>query len=279
MPTSSRREAVPIITLTTDFGQQDGYVGAVQGVILSICPAATLVNISHHIPAQDIGAGAFVLYQAFSYYPADTIHCVVVDPGVGSNRRGIAVRTSHGLFVGPDNGVFTLVFAAEPVNVLEAVTLLNVDYQLPSVSATFHGRDIFAPAAAHLANGVPLSKLGPRAINLVRRDFGPKILDPKYPEDGGPQIPQESRIIHIDHFGNLILNLTRHDIKDPGQITFLIGNHAINSLSATFADVAEGQLLAYTGSSRDHIEIAIRNGNAAQGLGLKVGDVISWTVS
>src|SRR6185295_19904118 len=102
-----------------------------------------------------------------------------------------------------------------------------------------HGRDIFAPAAAHLANGVPLSKLGPRAINLVRRDFGSKLLDPKYPEDAGPQIPQESRIIHIDHFGNLILSLTRQNIEDPDQITFIIGDHTIKSLSSTFADVAE----------------------------------------
>jgi S-adenosylmethionine hydrolase len=275
MPTSSRRDTAPIITLTTDFGQQDGYVGAMQGVILNICPAATLVNISHSVPAQDIRTAAFVLYQAFSYYPADTIHCVVVDPGVGSNRRAIAVRTSHGVFVGPDNGVFTLVFTAGPVNVLEAVTLINADYQLPSVSATFHGRDIFAPAAAHLANGVPLSKFGPRAINLVRLGLGTKTPGPKSVENAALIVPtQESRIIHIDHFGNLILDLTRHDIEDPEQIVFTIGQHVIKSLSSTFADVEEGQLLAYTGSSRDHIEIAIRNGNAAQQLALKVGDVV-----
>jgi S-adenosylmethionine hydrolase len=145
MPLSPRREAQPIITLTTDFGQQDGYVGAMQGVILNICPMATLVTITHDIPPQDIRAAAFVLYQAFSYYPAHTIHCVVVDPGVGSHRRAIAVRTSHGIFVGPDNGVFSPVFTTEPVNVLEAVTLTHPDYQLPGVSATFHGRDFCPP--------------------------------------------------------------------------------------------------------------------------------------
>lgn len=262
MPTSLRPQTPSLITLTTDFGRQDGYVGAMQGVILSICPTATLVDISHNIPPQDIRAAAFVLYQTFSYYPSYTIHCVVVDPGVGSNRRAVGVRTSHGIFVGPDNGVFSLVLAAEPVNVLEAVALTNTDYQLPGVSATFHGRDIFAPAAAHLANGLPLSKLGPRAINLVRLDWGRNTQ------------PSESRIIHIDRFGNLILNLTRHQIVDPEQITFIIGQQVIKSLSATFADVEEGQFLAYTGSSRDHIEIAIRNGNAAQTLGLQVGDVI-----
>jgi S-adenosylmethionine hydrolase len=181
---------------------------------------------------------------------------------VGSNRRAIAIRTSYGIFVGPDNGVFSLILTAEPVNVLEAVTLTNADYQLPRISATFHGRDIFAPAAAHLANGVSLGQLGPRAINLVRLDFGTRTQK------------DECRIIHIDHFGNLILSLTRHDLVDPERVTFTIGQQVITSLSATFADVEEGQFLAYIGSSRDHVEIAVRNGNAAQNLGLKVGDLI-----
>ncbi len=269
MPSFPRREtALPIITLTTDFGQQDGYVGAMCGVILSICPTATLVTLSHDIPPQDIRAAAFVLYQAFSYYPPHTIHCVVVDPGVGSHRRAIAVRTSHGIFVGPDNGIFSLVLSAEPVNVLEAVTLTNPDYQLPAISSTFHGRDIFAPAAAHLAGGLALGKLGPRAINLVRLELTARVS----PQHGQPHL--EAQIIHIDHFGNLFLNLTRHDIVDPELVTFTVGSQVITSLSATFADVEEGQPLAYTGSSRDQIEIAIRNGNAAKTLGLRVGDVI-----
>jgi len=258
----------PVISLMTDFGQKDGYVGAMQGVILNICPTATLIHLSHDIPPQDIRRAAFVLYQAFSYYPAHTIHCVVVDPGVGSNRRAIAVRTNHGIFVGPDNGLFSLVLAAEPVNVIEAVTLTNPDYQLPSVSATFHGRDIFAPVAAHIANGIPLSKFGPRAINLVRLDSG------SHSQPRSAMHPRTSRIIHIDHFGNLILELTAHDLDDPEQVTLTIGDYVITSLSATFADVEVGDLLAYIGSSRDHIEIAIRNGNAAQKLGVQVGDEI-----
>jgi hypothetical protein len=263
-----RDNALPIITLTTDFGQQDGYVGAMQGVILDICPTAKLVTISHEIPPQNIRAAAFVLYQAFGYFPAHTIHCVVVDPGVGSHRRAIAVRTSHGIFIGPDNGVFSLVLSTEPVNVLEAVTLTNPDYQLPRVSSTFQGRDIFAPAAAHLASGVPLSKLGPRAINLVRLELATRASR----QNSLPHL--ESQVIHIDHFGNLFLNITQHDIVDPELVTFTIGKQVISTLSSTFADVEEGQLVAYTGSTRDHIEIAIRNGNAAQALGVRVGDVI-----
>lgn len=265
MPASFRRSSsTPIISLLTDFGQSDGYVGAMSGVILTICPTATLVTLSHDIAAQDIPSAAFVLYQAFGYYPAHTVHCVVVDPGVGSQRRAIAVRTSHGIFVGPDNGVFSLVL--NHTNVIEAVILSNPDYQLPQVSATFHGRDIFAPAAAHIANGAPLHVFGPRAINLVKLE----VLAPRQPAKRSG----ESRIIHIDHFGNLILDLTAADIADPQQVTFTIAGRVITSLSATFADVEEGELLAYPGSSRDHIEIAIRNGNAAKSLGVGVGDVV-----
>jgi S-adenosylmethionine hydrolase len=252
----------PIITLTTDFGEKDGYVGTMRGVILGICPTAVLTNLSHDIPPQDIRTAAFVLYQAFSYYPPDTVHCVVVDPGVGSKRRAIAVRTDRGIFVCPDNGILSLVLATGNINIIEAVTLTNPTYQLPQVSATFHGRDIFAPAAAHIAAGVPLGKLGPAAINLVRLNFDLQA------QNG------ECQIIHVDRFGNLILNITLHDIGNPEQVAFKIGRETIHSLCRTFADVAEGELLAYVGSLKDHVEIALRNGNAALALGVKVGDTI-----
>jgi hypothetical protein len=250
----------PIITLTTDFGQSDGYVGAMQGVILSICPQATLITISHHIPPQNIHSAAFVLYQAFGAYPPHTIHCVVVDPGVGSHRRAVAVRTAYGVFVGPDNGVFSWVLGA--TDVLEAVTLTNPAYQLPQASATFHGRDIFAPACAHLAAGVPLREFGPPVSNLQRLEFGAGLKK------------GQSRIIHIDHFGNLFLDMTAQQIDDPHTVTFKIGDAVIQSISRTFADVSEGEPLAYIGSTRDHVEIAIRNGNAAQALDAQLNDVV-----
>ena len=155
-----------------------------------------------------------------------------------------------------------LVLAAGNINIIEAVTLTNPEYQLPNVSATFHGRDIFAPAAAHIANGVPLNKLGPAAINLVRLNFE---LQPK---NG------ECQVIHVDRFGNLILNITANDIDNPQQVSFKIGRETIPTLSHTFADVADGELLAYVGSQRNHVEIALRNGNAALALGVKVGDTI-----
>ncbi len=254
----------PIITLTTDFGQSDGYVGAMQGVILSLCPQATISTISHDIPPQNVRTAAFVLYQLFDYYPPHTVHCVVIDPGVGSKRQAIAVKTEHGLFVGPDNGVFSLVLGASTI--VETVALTNPEYQLFEISSTFHGRDIFAPAAAHIAAGVPLHQLGSALNKLQQVEFGNSLKN------------GQSRIIHIDHFGNLFLDLTFQDIKRPQQVTFTLGNTHIKSLSHTFADVAEGQFLAYIGSTRNHVEIAMRNGNAAQTLDLQLGDVVQVTI-
>ncbi len=271
MASLRRSTPPPIVTLTTDFGRRDGYVGAMVGVILSICPGATVVHISHDIPPQDVRAAAFVLYQAFSYYPPYTVHCVVVDPGVGSQRRAIAVRTSHGLFIGPDNGVFSLVLTARQINVMEAVTLSNPAYHLSHVSSTFHGRDIFAPAAAYLASGIGLEEIGVRAINPVKLDFGHRAAAAEGPV-------KECRVIHVDHFGNLILDLTAQDLGEAREVTFVVGNQTIDSLSYTFADVDEGQLLAYIGSSRDHIEIAVRNGSAARQLGLGVGSKVIVTM-
>jgi S-adenosylmethionine hydrolase len=251
-----------IITLTTDFGLSDGYIGAMRGVILSISPGTTLVDLSHEIPAQDVRAGAFVLYQAVPYFPPDTIHLAVVDPGVGGQRRALAVRTSAGVFVAPDNGMLSYVLAT--ANVHAAVSLTNPDYQRPQVSGTFHGRDIFAPAAAHLANGVPLAELGPRAINLVRWP----LPRPEH-RPGGEILAQ---VIHVDHFGNIVLDVTASDVQ--GEMTFKLGRHEIEGISHTFSDVAPGQPVAYVGSSRDHVEIAIRDGDAAREIGLGIGDQV-----
>lgn len=250
----------PIITLTTDFGRSDGYVGAMAGVILGICPTATITHLSHEVPPQAIETGAFILYQACSYYPPHTVHCVVVDPGVGSERRAVAVQTSLGAFVAPDNGVLSLVLGN--VDVQTAVALENPAYRLPHPSRTFHGRDIFAPAAAHLAAGVPLAELGPVVDDLARLE----LLSPP-----GPGL---ARVIHVDHFGNVVLSLTAADVVHPEALVLTAGASRIQSLRRTFADVAAGELLAYVGSSRDHIEIAMRNGNAAQALDLRPGAVV-----
>jgi S-adenosylmethionine hydrolase len=232
------------------------------GVILSIAPEAKLVDLSHQVPAQDIRAGAFVLYQAVPFFPSDTIHMVVVDPGVGSERRALAVRTSQGTFVAPDNGVLSYVLASADIR--EAVSLTNPAYQMPQVTTTFHGRDIFSPAAAHLANGVPLTEMGPRAINLAR-------LTLPTPESI-PEGNLVAHVMHVDHFGNLILDVTAADLGR--KVTIQLAGRTIEEMSRTFADVAPGDLVAYVGSSRDHVEIAVRDGDAAQELGVSVDDQV-----
>ena len=251
---------MPIITLTTDFGMADGYVGTMKGVILSIAPEATLVDLSHQVPAQNVQTAAFLIYQAVPFFPSETIHLVVVDPGVGSQRRALAVHTAQGIFVAPDNGVLSYVLASADVR--EAVSLTKPAYQLPQVSATFHGRDIFAPAAAHLANGVSLERLGPRAINLLR-------LPLSQPERR-PNGDLVAHVMHVDQFGNLILDVTADDVD--AECVFELGGRSIEGVSGTFADVAHGELVAYVGSSRDHVEIAVRNSDAAQELEIGIGD-------
>jgi len=188
----------PIITLTTDFGTADGYVGTMKGIILGIAPHVRLVDISHEITPQNVRQAAYVLYTAYPFFPPGTIHLAVVDPGVGGTRRPIALRTPVGYFVGPDNGILSYVMACEPVEAL--VELADPRYRLPHVSHTFHGRDVFAPAAAHLAAGVPIAALGPPVADPVT--FPPPRL-----EVGPDGITGE--VLHADRFGNVITSIGR----------------------------------------------------------------------
>ena len=248
-----------IITLITDFGHSDAYVGIMKGVILSIAPHVVIVDLCHQVPPQDVRVGAFTLYQSVPFFPPDAVHVVVVDPGVGGARPALAVRTDHGMFVAPDNGVLGFVLAATGVQ--EAVSLTNPDYRLPAASNTFHGRDVFAPAAAHLVNDVPMAQMGSPAANLV-------ALSVPQPEIISSQ-RMISHVIHIDHFGNLILDATADHLGS--QATFELTGHVIDRLSRTFADGEPGELVAYVGSTYHHVEIAMRNGDAAQALGVDVG--------
>ena len=248
-----------IITLITDFGHSDAYVGIMKGVILSIAPHVVIVDLCHQVPPQDVRAGAFTLYQSVPFFPPDAVHVVVVDPGVGSERSALAVRTDRGMFVAPDNGVLGFVLAATGVQ--EAVSLTNPDYRLPAASNTFHGRDVFAPAAAHLANDVPMAHMGSPAANLVAFSVPqPEVISSQR---------MIGHVIHIDHFGNLVLDVTADQLG--GQATFELAGHIIGRLSRTFANGEPGELVAYVGSTFHHVEIAIRNGNAAQAWGVDVG--------
>jgi S-adenosylmethionine hydrolase len=257
----------PVIALTTDFGQADGYVGTMKGVILGICPGAALVDVSHEIQPQAVRQAAYVLHTAVPYFPPGTVHLVVVDPGVGSARRPIVVQTERATYVAPDNGVLSLALSQAPPHL--AVRLTEASYRLSQVSATFHGRDIFAPAAAHLACGVDPRTMG-EAVQLCDLVTLP-ALQPKLQPDACWQ----GEVLYIDRFGNLVTcfqsaQFRMQDRQHNAQSLVEIGEQRIEGVSQTFTDVEIGELVAYVGSS-GYLEIAVREGDAAAQLGVAVG--------
>lgn len=282
-------EKIPLVTLTTDFGANDGYVGSMKGVILNIAPDARLVDITHHIAPQNVHQAAYVLYTAYAFFPPHSVHLVVVDPGVGSARRPIAVRTPAGTFVGPDNGVFSYVMANENEPVEAVVELADPRYRLPQVSHTFHGRDVFAPAAAHLATGVPITALGPPARDPVT--FPPPRLEIAPDAISG-------EVLHADHFGNVVTSIGRlvwgggELLLEPafqeagggertrfqaGDATIIVGGREIVGVRRTYVEVEPGETLALVGSE-GHLEIAVREGSAARRLGLRPGDTVTLRI-
>jgi len=266
-----------LITLTTDFGLDDGYVAAMKGVILGINPGATIVDICHSIKPQTVRQGAFVLSTAFSYFPQDTVHLVVVDPGVGGPRRAIILETDNAIFVAPDNGVLSYVIQASISKRISRPTLMKLPPELQAfeitnskywhhpVSPTFHGRDVFAPVAAHVSLGIPLNELG-QAITSV------SVFPPPRPQTDatGNLI---GHILHIDHFGNLITDITSQDLPSRGY-SIQVAGHQIDSLSHSYEQSRD--LLALIGSS-GRLEIALKGGNAARLLGIKSGDELQVT--
>jgi len=254
-----------IITLTTDFGLQDHYVSTMKAVILGIAPDIRLVDISHQIPPQDVMAGAWVVKNAASYFPDGTIHLVVIDPGVGTNRIPVALQLGSQYFVGPDNGVFSLI-ADE--NEYKACQLTDRAYWGKNTSNTFHGRDIFAPVAAHLANGVALNKIGKPVEKLVTYRWATPISD----KDG-----IQGWIMHIDRFGNLISNIPEELIRNldlARRMKIYVGNTILHELVKSYGFVEDGEPAAYIGSS-GMLEIAINKGNASEMLGVHKGAQIS----
>lgn len=254
-----------IITLTTDFGLQDYYVSAMKGVILQQAPDARLIDISHEIPSQDIMAGSWVLKNSAMLFPPNTVHLVVVDPGVGTSRDPVAIKLGDQFFVGPDNGIFSLLTHEDE---FEAVRLSNQSYWRSDPSSTFHGRDIFAPVAAHICNGVDLKKLGEPIDELQTYRWAVPIAD----KDG-----VQGWVIHIDKFGNLITNISASLIDEvigSEDVKLYVGNTILHEIVHTFGAVAEGEPVAYIGSS-GMLEVAINKGNAKQMLGVHKGAQIS----
>ncbi len=254
-----------IITLTSDFGLQDQYVSSMKAVILGITPDVRLIDISHDIPAQDIMAGAWVIRNSALLFPKNTVHLVVVDPGVGTDRNPIVLKIGDQYFVGPDNGIFSLFY--DSFN-YEAIKLNNDKYWRKERSRTFHGRDIFAPVAAHLINGVSLKELGDPIKDLVTYHWAVPIGD----KDG-----LQGWVVHIDRFGNLITNISESLIEDMigrRKVRIYIGNTMIDHLVNTFGDVEEGDPAAFIGSS-GMLEIGINKGNAAKLLSVDKGAQVS----
>jgi S-adenosylmethionine hydrolase len=263
--------ALPVITLLTDFGTADYFVAAVKGVILTINPQASLVDITHEIPPQDIEAGAFTLLTCYRDFPEGTIHVAVVDPGVGSARRPIVVRAGSHYFVGPDNGLFSYVYDCEPSVQVFHVTAAEYFRQPPS--PTFHGRDVFAPIAAVLSTGITAEALGPQITDEVR-------LAPLAPvkDDTGKL---HGRIIHIDRFGNCITNLTCTDLGSR-PVKLQVNGSVVETLRKFFTDDREsetsedssGQDLFALWGSAGFLEIAVNRGSAAQLLNAHRGDTL-----
>jgi S-adenosyl-L-methionine hydrolase (adenosine-forming) len=262
-----------IITSTTDFGNKDPFVGIMKGVILNINPRAVIIDLNHEIATQDVRGGAFSIFNSYRYFPKSTIHIVVIDPGVGSARRPIAVKTSDYIFIGPDNGVMSWAMIDNPPFIAHEIT--NSDFMLKEVSTTFHGRDIFAPTAAKLSQ--LSSKFNIFAKSNPWESLGPEVNSPVLiPFPKTKKIGQEiiGEILHIDRFGNLITNIRpNRSIKYLQLAIRGIDKIQIDGLSKTYDEVADGALILLVGST-NFLEIAKKGGNAAKALKVKVGEEI-----
>ena len=259
----------PVISIITDFGIEDTYAGVLKGVILSISPGCSIIDITHHIPPQDVRAACFALSTSYKYFPRGTIHLVIVDPGVGGKRRPLLIETEDYFFIGPDNGVFTAALGIQGLK--SVIELTEGKYFLAEVSSTFHGRDIFAPVAAHLANGCPPSSFGTPVSDYVLLDLPqPAVLKPG---------EAQGTIVHIDRFGNLVTSFSREHIKQmTDNRTFRIecAGRIITKIVPSYSFAQPGELCGVFGSS-NYLEISVTNGSARDMLNAQCGDCVKIT--
>ena len=248
-----------MITLTTDFGTRDWFAGTMKGVILGIQPHATVVDLTHEIPAGDVRAGAFALAAAFRFFAKGTVHVAVVDPGVGSARRAIAVQTQKYFFVGPDNGVLSFALAREKIKAIHQLT--NEKFFRTPVSQTFHGRDVFAPVAAHLSRGVPVQKFGPALKDFARLDW---------PQPRTTRAGIEGVVVYVDCFGNAITNIPNELTQGAGAWVVFTKGKPICSVEPFYQSVRTGLPVAVPGSS-GFLEIAVNGDSAERKLELRIG--------
>ena len=258
-----------IVTLITDFGMEDPYVGMMKGVILSVNPCARIIDISHHVKAGSIARAAHILQDTYPYFPEGTIHITVVDPGVGSKRRAIILMAQSHLFVGPDNGIFWPIIDLHQD--IKIIHITETKYFLPDVSNTFHGRDIFAPVAAHLSKGADPLEMGPTISDPVKLPLHASN------QKGGTLYGE---VVSVDHFGNLITNIHRKEIEGfaGGRALIIwLQDLLIEGMRETYAECGKGEILSLFGSS-GYLEIAVNLGRASDLLGLDEAEIIGLEV-
>jgi S-adenosylmethionine hydrolase len=253
-----------IITLTTDFGYKDGFAGIMKGVIAGINPQAQVVDLSHGVPPQDITSAALLLRYSVPYFPRGTIHVVVVDPGVGSERRPILIEAGADYLIGPDNGVLSLAAAAAPT--ARVIHLTNSEYHRPEVGNTFHGRDVFAPVAAHVSLGTPPESLGQPVHDFVQLTWPPVTVT---------ETAVRGKIVYIDGFGNLFTNIREQDLVGlpRAKLAFELGGVTIQGLADHYAAAGPGTLVALINSWK-LLELAVYGGSAQQRCGARIGDQV-----
>ena len=254
--------ARPVVALLSDFGTADHYAGTMKAVVLGVCPDVTLVDIAHDLPAHDVMAGALQLAACYKYFPGGTVFLVVVDPGVGSARRGIAAEAGDYRFVAPDNGVLSAVF--KELAPRKVVELTERKYARPTISRTFEGRDRFAPAAGWLAKGLALASLGRGVSDYARLEL---------PDVAVTAASVSGVVLHIDRFGNAITNIERRDVEkviQGGAAMVAAGPHEIARIVTTYDEAAENEPCALFGST-EHLEIAVKSSSAAEQLSLARG--------
>jgi S-adenosylmethionine hydrolase len=257
-----------LITLITDFGYQDPFVGIMKGVIAAINPQVQIIDLTHGVPSQNVMAGALILQHSVRYFAAGTIHVVVIDPGVGGSRKAILIEHRGSYFVGPDNGVLSLALERNPPD--RVIELTNADYHLQHISKTFHGRDIFAPVAAHLSLGVPLEEFGKPLETFINLFMAPVVR-------GVNRLDGE--IIYVDGFGNLFTNIRDRDLTGLPREQLVVGLAGVplGGLVTAYGEVSGGEF-ACLFNSWGLLEIALNKGNVMQRTGAKIGDKVTVTV-
>ncbi len=257
------KKASGVVALLTDYGLQDAYAGTLKGAILSVNPAARIVDLTHDIPAQDIREGSRVLAAALPYFPAGTVFVAVVDPGVGTDRAILGVETDRHVFLAPDNGLLGFL----ETGIRRKVRIAESKYFLQPLSQTFHGRDIFAPVAGHLSRGADLGRFGPSAKTMT-------LLPRTEPRVSRNVV--EGQVVSVDRFGNLITNIPGALV--PGNVRITVGRRTLTRLSHSYAEAPEGRLLALVGST-GHLEISVNRGSAHKTAGVRRGDRVLVTRS